>query len=218
MEKRVLTVLRSGGDFRPWHVQAMQRQVEQWAPKGTRFACLTDTDVPGVECVPLWHDWPGWWSKLELFRPGLGDFLFTDLDNVILGPLDDILAVRRFTTQQGHWTALMRVTEDAAEAVWDEWMFRPEEHIYSFEKSRVPLLNGIGNYGDAGFIASCVTGQHWETVLPGQAVNIVQMRYATPLGPRWHRDPPENTRVMLCGQPHRPWLLPMFRHMYQEKV
>ena len=91
---RIVTVLKSRGtfgpsEFQPVHVKALQRQVEKWAPFA-QFTCLSDVPVEGVECVPLKRNWPGWWSKLELFDPELGgDFLFTDLDTLIVGPLDD---------------------------------------------------------------------------------------------------------------------------------
>lgn len=59
---------------------------------GARIVCLTDCDIdhPGVEAVPLVHDWPGWWSKIELFRPGLlaGPTLYLDIDTVVVGALD----------------------------------------------------------------------------------------------------------------------------------
>lgn len=94
-----------------------------------RFVCLTDTPelFPGgtfVEGVKLKHDWPGWWSKLELFRPDIfedGDqVLYFDLDTIITrdistfeGAIDcDLLMLRDFyrpTTHMGSgmmgWTA-----------------------------------------------------------------------------------------------------------------
>lgn len=63
-----------------------------------RFVCLTDEPklkLPkGAEIVPLQHGWPGFWSKVELFRSGLftGPVLYLDLDTVVCGPLDDIAA------------------------------------------------------------------------------------------------------------------------------
>ena len=83
-----------------------------------RFVCLTN--VPDefdetMEVIPLKHNWKGWWSKLELFRPGVfedGDRVFyLDLDSVIVQSLipffefdADIaimksLDVKRFGTQ-----------------------------------------------------------------------------------------------------------------------
>ena len=78
-------VLRSGGVYGPEWVARLARQ----APKGWRFVCLTDMEVE-CESIPLIHEWPGWWAKMELFRPGLfsGLVLYLDLDTLVVGALD----------------------------------------------------------------------------------------------------------------------------------
>ena len=43
--------------------------------------------------VPFKHDWPGWWSKIELFRPDLAYYrpsLYIDLDTSIVGHLGEL--------------------------------------------------------------------------------------------------------------------------------
>ena len=57
-----------------------------------RFVCLSNVDVP-CERIPLKHDWPGWWSCIELFRPDLpveGRLLHIELDTLIMGSLGPI--------------------------------------------------------------------------------------------------------------------------------
>lgn len=207
---RVLTVLRSGGEFRPEHVQVLGRQIKQWAPYAT-FACLSDVKVPGVDCIPLKHDWPGWYAKIELLRPDLGgDFLATDLDNVFCGPMDD-LWTHDYTTQRGDWNALMFIPRGGFAKIYEEFKHAPGEHM---ALNGPTGINGQA-FGDAGFMASRVQGQHWEDVVPGQVVNIVEMIRKTAFGPRWNRVP-KNARVVLCAGPdRRPWQLPMFREMYE---
>lgn len=80
----VVTVLRSGGIYTPEWV----RKASGMLANADRFVCLTDMEVEGVETRPLMHGFPGWWSKMELFRPGAldaGRWVFFDLDTVILG-------------------------------------------------------------------------------------------------------------------------------------
>lgn len=209
MEKRrVLTVLRSGGEFRPEHVQALHRQIERHAP-GAEFQCLSDVEIPGIDCIPLKHDWPGWWAKIELFRADLGgEFLYTDLDNVVLGPLDQFFP-GKYTTQEGGWNALMYVPAGGFPEVYEEFKHAPGEHI---------ALNGPNGvqkkaFGDAGFVAARVRGEHWEDVVPGRVANICAVR-----GRRWpnHRIrlKPE-MRVLLCSNMYgRPWQFPEFRELY----
>lgn len=81
-------VLRSGGEFGPGHVADLARGILEHHPEA-EIHCLTDMalDFQGVTTVPLKHGWRGWWSKLELFRPGLfdGPTLYMDLDSVVIG-------------------------------------------------------------------------------------------------------------------------------------
>ncbi len=58
------------------------------------FYCLTNYDgyLP-FEVIPLRHNWPGWWSKVELHRPDLpsGRTLYLDLDSHVINSLQPIL-------------------------------------------------------------------------------------------------------------------------------
>ncbi len=199
MEKRVLTVLRSGGEYGPEHVQAIQRQLRKWAPKAT-LTCLSDVEVPGVERIPLQHDWPGWWAKIELFRPELpGDFLYTDLDNVILGELDDSFWTDRFTADIGF--SFFRVTSEVDRAaVFEKFCDGPDLHMPEWATTRAD-----GKFGDAAFL-------RWRCGLNptrwGDSVkNVVDLVPPCP----WRVAPPavpKNLRVMLCGgKRRRPWLM-----------
>ena len=231
---KVVTVLRTQVDFQhalntqrdfgPEHVQAMQRQVRKWAPAGTSFVCLSDVPIPGVECIPLQSDWPGWWAKMELFRPDLkGDFLYTDLDNTITGPIDDLLNVGRLTAQIGFWTALMFLPEVVRPPVWEHFTRDPHRWMRTYERGSCP-----GIYGDAGYMGSLLEkdASHWET-FPGaqQVMNIAQfMSKRWPQGHGWGKiapwQIPKNMRILLSGQPFRPWTLPLFADKYwcQEDV
>lgn len=220
MEKRVLTVLRSGGEYTPAHVWAMQRQVEQWAP-GARFACLSDVEIPGVETIPLKHDWPHWWAKLELFDPELpGGFLYTDLDNVIIGPIGDLFC-GRYVTQNAGWNALMFVPDaPERERVYEEFRRDPEKARRQFAFSK----KEAEPFGDAGFARQFWKGTAWEREFPGQVVNIVQLitRWPFTAGADArtypYKQPAPGTRVVLCANKNRrPWKLPLFEHLYREE-
>ena len=90
----LVTVLRSGGRYDAAWVERLARGVRRHAPAFDRIACLTDRPlaVPGVDRIPLRHDWPAWWAKMEAFRPGLGEgtILLCDLDTVFAGPADTL--------------------------------------------------------------------------------------------------------------------------------
>lgn len=78
----ITCVLKSGGEFKPEHVARLEKQIVI-----DHLVCLTDMDVDCYK-IPLKHNLPGWWSKMELFRPDIkGDILFFDLDTEIVGDI-----------------------------------------------------------------------------------------------------------------------------------
>lgn len=80
----VALVLKSGGQYDARHVKAIARQINTRLKTPHRLMLLSDQLVDGVRRIPLATDWPGWFAKLELFRPDIGlrgGVLFTDLDN-----------------------------------------------------------------------------------------------------------------------------------------
>lgn len=84
----VACVLKSGGIYDASWVARLRAGVAKHLPMAHRFVCLSDVDVP-CERIPLEHDWPGWWAKIELFKIE-GPVLFFDLDTVIVGDLTEI--------------------------------------------------------------------------------------------------------------------------------
>ena len=84
----VACVLKSGGTYTPEWVGRLRAGVKRHLPREHMFVCLSDVDVPSMR-IPLEHDWPGWWSKMELFRLP-GPILYFDLDTAIVGSLSDI--------------------------------------------------------------------------------------------------------------------------------
>jgi hypothetical protein len=159
------------------------------------------------------YHWPNWWCKLELFRPDLaylGDFIFTDLDNVIIGRMDELLTAEDFMLQWGGWTALMCVPEKMRHEVWDDFIKDPERNIEEFARENQPVLKNLGNYGDAGFISSrkLTHGtRYWEIAYPNKVVNIAYFRAPWPFRIQHSEKVLGDARIIMCGQPLRPWKL-----------
>lgn len=74
------------------YVLILRDMVQRYLNIPHRFVCLSDREIPSVECMPVEHR--GWWTKIELFRPGRfeGRVLYLDLDVAVVGPLDDLVA------------------------------------------------------------------------------------------------------------------------------
>ena len=94
-----LFVLKSGGRYDPVWAERLAAGVRRHVSAVARCLCLTDHDgaVAGCETVPLRHGWPGWWSKMEAFRPGLtddadGPVVLCDLDTVFVGAAGALVA------------------------------------------------------------------------------------------------------------------------------
>jgi len=70
------------------------------------FRCMSDREIPGVDCLIPDEDWPGWWAKLLLFKYSSGLCLYLDLDTVVTGSLDELfsvpLSMPRNWGQSGH--------------------------------------------------------------------------------------------------------------------
>jgi len=65
---KYVTVYRTGGDFNLEYVLEIFNGISIFADDA-EFVCLTDDDpedIPGAK--PLKHNWPGWWSKMEMYR------------------------------------------------------------------------------------------------------------------------------------------------------
>jgi hypothetical protein len=97
----VVCLLRKGGKvgYDTTWVEKLQRGIQRNLTFPHRFVCFSDCEVPcnRIELLPGDH---GFWSKMQLFQPGVltGPTLFLDLDTVICGNLDEL--IKRIRDQQ----------------------------------------------------------------------------------------------------------------------
>ncbi len=133
----VVCVMKSGGDFDGSYVQHLERSIFTNVSGFNQFVCLTDDPSiqgPFIKTVPLEHGWMGWWSKIELFRPGLFEpgrsILYIDLDTVItrdithlFGAIDcDLVLLRDFYRPQTHRaTGMMGWTSGEFHQIYHEF-------------------------------------------------------------------------------------------------
>lgn len=208
----IACVLRSGGIYGPEWVYAVAMGVLNNLANKTprfRFACCSDYGeadlvageiLPGQascypQLIPLEHDLPGWWSKLELFRPGLfdGPVLYLDLDTLVTGDLTDLLAYRGdFAMLSGFYrpnlaeSGVMAWTPGPhTDAIWEAFMRNPEHAMKTVKR-------------DGLFISRHVECERLQELFPDQIVSLkVHARRACP----------PNARLVCChGRPklHEP--------------
>lgn len=192
MDKRIWTVLRSGGEYNPAHVIALERSLHRWHPDA---ALHVITDREGLDGLCMIDDswiersytvynpkrlWPGWWLKCHLF----GDWtdreslLYMDLDTRIVGPMDEIFAlanslpardiVLRDFYRGGRTigSGFMLLSNACRALLWDKWLADPEGWIQR-----------LGHRGDQGFLESVFSEipdhlERWQDVVPGKVLSF----------------------------------------------
>jgi hypothetical protein len=194
--------MKSGGEYAERHVLALKAQVGQWLPEA-EFVVLSDKRIANVKCVPLVEGWPGWWSKMELFRPDLeGDILFMDLDTVVQGPLQEIAAVGELTICQdfyrsyGLQSSLMYLPRADRGEVWR-----------AFKANPAYAMHRAGRRGDQSFLEQHYLhrAKRWQKSLPNQVVSYkVDCQNGVPL---------DANVVIFHGTP-RPWATTEFSSLY----
>lgn len=80
----------TGDKYHPGYVYALRHAVAKHLSAEHDFRCITTLKLPGIRCVNPFVPYQGWWSKLNLFTPGMatGPSLYFDLDVLITSSLD----------------------------------------------------------------------------------------------------------------------------------
>lgn len=91
----VASVYVTGGSYDVAYVKRLAAAVQRNLTVPHRFVCLTNVpsqclQSPAVHWIrQLRAAWPGWWSKMEIFKL-LGPVLYFDLDTIITGSIDPL--------------------------------------------------------------------------------------------------------------------------------
>lgn len=193
----VACVLKSGGEYKQDYVRALSYAVATNLKVPHRFKCLSDLPGEGYTTIELVNDFPGWFSKIELFRKGIfpGPVFYIDLDTAITGSLDDIVLGHTFTVLENFWTpgtigsGLMAWNCDLT-AIYDAFCADPKAAMAEYTTRQ--------KFGDQGFIQahSPVPLEHWQTKFPGRVASY-----------RKHclNGVPEGVSVICYGGKVRPW-------------
>lgn len=85
---------RGGGGFSDEYVYRLRDDVARYCKEPHRFVCFSNERLPGIERLPLIHNYPKYWAKIELFRyrPWFfdGPILYFDLDVILCGDITEI--------------------------------------------------------------------------------------------------------------------------------
>lgn len=197
MSASVAIVMRQGPEYRPEHARWIARQVRR--ATDAPLICLSDAEIgDGVERVPLVCSWPGWWAKMEMFRPEIrGDLFYLDLDTVITGSLAGLVDRGRTTILRDFYiggdalqSSVMYLTEADRRRVWSAWSKEPEVWM--------KRCHGRGDQAMLEFVlGDC---DRWQDVAPGRLVS-----YKAGIRKAGRSDPPPGADMVIFHGDPRPW-------------
>ena len=146
----VLCVCKSGGIYDTEWVRKLKEGFSRNFTFKHRFRCLSDIEVP-CDRIPLQHDWPGWWAKIEMFRKGVieGPTLYLDLDTVITGEVNlarlncDFAMLRNFWVPDMVGSGVMWFSgENVPHKVYDKFIRQPLAYMAHHKRHEDPPYIG----------------------------------------------------------------------------
>lgn len=194
------------------YVRRLRRQVAEHLSLDYTFCCLTDLRQHFARTRTVWleHDWPGWWAKIELFRPGLfrGRVLYLDLDTSVVGSLDGVAG---YKGSFGMLEDFYRPGQGASGVM--AWAPSPRtERIYT-EFAQMAEGAMQSHRGDQNWISGSVEWADLRSLYPGQIVS------------RWEHcadGVPEESRIVAWHGEPKPaeigWELEGSRGHWRERV
>lgn len=178
----VACVMRSGGWCTPEYVHRLRDGVGRHLRTPHRFACLTDMPH-AIECetIRLAHDWPNWWSKIELFRAfRQGRTLYMDLDTVVNGDLSAVAACRapfamiRDRLFPDYLASGVMTWQGDYSRIYDKFASNPAGTIAAYPAPTGPATPAaFARLGDQAYIRDTLGAEAltpWDAAVPGVTV------------------------------------------------
>ncbi|RLB67681.1 MAG: hypothetical protein DRH08_03015 [Deltaproteobacteria bacterium] len=144
MDLTVWCVL-NGTKYADSDVHMLKSMVARHLDRPHTFMCLSDREIPGIDTLISPLNWPGWWSKLLLFRVSCGQNLYFDLDVVITGPLDDLISEQ--ISMASNWAQSGHGGCQSSVMSWGrDYSYIPDS--FDVDQLHEPERGNCGSYGD----------------------------------------------------------------------
>ena len=151
------------GKFHWEHAQELQRLCDKYVP-GVPFLVLSEAQLE--------HDWPGWWSKMEIFKIP-GPVLYMDVACRPVGDLaplleaaeqNEFVALRDFNPHLRNVASGVMAWNGDMSYLYEQFCRDPEGYVKQYISRRW--------WGDQGFIeANAGRWDYWQDILPGMVVS-----------------------------------------------
>lgn len=143
MNKKIIAcVLRRSKDYDVDYVNHLIQSLKMYVNVDVEYVCISDVDVSDIcTWIQFENDWPGWWSKLELFsHPYLKgkDVVYFDLDVIVKDDITD------FISKKHNFSMLRGLSKDGiANSSIMAWskdrsyiskQFNPDIHIVEYKQ------------------------------------------------------------------------------------
>lgn len=151
----IKTVLKSGGVYKPEHVDRIYKMLEKNLDFPIKFVCYSDIEMPQFHVRKLRDDLPGWWSKMEMFRDDDGQSFYIDLDMTINRNITDIVSYN------SHFIALRNMNSkiDGIGSAVMGWDADYNDLYRDFTSDKANIMRnhdrdkmGTSSLGDQGFL------------------------------------------------------------------
>jgi len=166
---QILCVYKTGGPYTDEYVLRLLEGVQRYSTENISFLCLTDDEAfiskKVCKTKKLKHGWPGWWSKIELFRQDLPKIpsVYFDLDTIIKGNIDALtqqahshsfIVLRGFSNKFRKPGSLNFASGIMAGSFWE---YSPVYELFLEDPERFMTIKQENwMHGDQGFIASVI--------------------------------------------------------------
>lgn len=147
-----------GDKYNTAYVYALKEMVEKYLTVPHEFKCITTSKLDGITTVLPYVPYQGWWSKLNLFAPGMatGPSIYLDLDVVITKNIDYLTDYIDSFSAPANWAQSGYGGIQSSVMVWPGNWTEPYE---KFDYATVPARL----YGDQEYLWELL-GDKWNRI------------------------------------------------------
>lgn len=176
----ITCVLRSGGAYTAKYVNNLFNGIVRNTKTPITFTAITDLTsgfLPAIQILPFKHQWPGWWSKIEMFRQNIwsaGRVWYFDLDTIFVGELTSILTDERYG--DNFYTLNDPYVPGRLASGVMTWKANDEVSTQIYERfvlNDKNIISSCGSLGDQCWIGSTLTTRYFvQDLHPSKFVSL----------------------------------------------